>query len=288
MSNEKYFISEFKDGTITVKEQITKDEVERLTTITVNLKYFSMSKNYMEIAIENGLELNKYYNRISKLNTINEINREKSNNIGTTINRLLLNYLVSFRLFVDNLQRRYAPNVFNGSKFIKEVLNRIYDTEPEYAFLYQLRNYVTHVSIAFDGITFSENKINLICHKEHLLTTYNEWKKENKKYLASLPDNIDIMKMVEKNNVLIMSIYLSFIGYIAPEIQEVHNNVINVIKKYKIMNPLIYVCEDERNLTNGHVLQLGLDVLQNATNELSKVPNVKVNYITDDEIMNSQ
>lgn len=90
MSNEKYFISEFKDGTITVKEQITKDEVERLTTITDNLKYFSMAKNYMEIAIENGLELNKYYNRISKLNTINEINREKSNNIGTTTDNLEL------------------------------------------------------------------------------------------------------------------------------------------------------------------------------------------------------
>lgn len=288
MISEKYFISEHKQNTIKVKQQISKKEVDELTKLTSNLKYFTMAKNYRNIAIENGLELYNFLNKIKNINDTNEINRIKTTNILVKVNRLLLNYLVSFRIFVDNLQNRYAPKITKGEDFIKNTLNKIYDTEPIYAFLYQLRNYVIHINIAVNKIKYKENRIDLICDKTHLLNTYSEWKSNNLSFLNTLPEDIDIMPMIENNNILIISIYLSFIGHLGKEIQDVHDNVIKVVKKYKIINPIIYVCKDETTLKDGHVIDLGLDVLSDAIRELSHVPNVKINYINENEIINSQ
>lgn len=288
MDSKKYYISEYKNKIIEIKNEISKDEVDNLVKLTENLKYFTMAKLYMEIAIDNGLELYNFFNKIKNTHEIKEINRIKSSNISIKVNRLLLNYLVSFRLFVDNLQKRYAPKITHGKEFETKVLNKLYDSEPIYAFMYELRNYVTHVNIAINKLKYAEHQINLICDRNHLLNTYKKWKKNHILFLNSLPNDIDLMPMIEKNNTFIMNIYLSFISYFGKEIQEVHDNVIKAVKKYNIINPIIYVCKNKQTLKDGYVIDLGLDVLNDAITELSKVPNVKINYLSEEDILNSK
>lgn len=287
MNKKKYFICEVNnhDG-ITIKKEITFEKFKEMQNYTSQLKYYSLSRNYKDIAIKNGLELQKYFSALKSITNPEEINKIKATNIAIEINRLILNYLVSFRTFVDNVQK-YSKHIEEGEKFVENVLKYIYDTENVYAFFYKLRNYATHHSLVVDSISLKMNGIEIHCTKEHLLE-YDSWKAEHKKFLEACPEYIDISQYLEKMNILIMSIYLAFVNYLGLEFQKMHDDIIKLMKDYKILNPHVIECdaENEKTLIGAHMYGIGLNILKEATEELASIPNVKINYITPFDIFN--
>lgn len=279
----KYFICESVGNSLEITKEITKEEFNKYKDNMKNLQYYSLAKHFKDIAIKNGIEFNKYLISVPNMN-IDFL--KDGNKIGSEANRLALNYLVSFRTLVDNLQA-YSRKIKDGKKFEKNVLNNLYDTEDVYAFFSKLRNYVTHFGILFDSITIENGKLELECTKEHLLE-FKEWKKENIDFLNSCPEKLPIKDYVEKMNVMIMSTYLAFIQYLGKEIQDIHNNVMRIMKEYKVVNPQFLECKDIKNLENGHIVGIGLEILKEATEEFAKLPNTKVDYITFQEIINKK
>ena len=141
--------------------------------------------------------------------------------------------------------------------------------------------------MVFDSITIESNKINLECSKQHLLE-YDSWKKENIEFINLCTEEfLSILKYIEHNNVLIMSVYLGFINYYGEDLQDMHNNIMELMREYQIVNLLFIESESESNLVGSHVFGLGLNILKEATEEFSQVPNVKVNFIGPEQILNS-
>lgn len=279
----KYFICESIGNTIEIKKEITKEEFNKYQDNMKNLQYYSLAKHFKDIAIKNGIELSKYLISVPNMNI--DILKE-GKKIGTEANRLALNYLVSFRTLVDNLQA-YSKKIKDGENFEKNVLNNLYDTEGVYAFFSKLRNYVTHYGILFDSISIENGKLELECTKEHLLE-FRGWKKEHIDFFDGCPEKLPINNYVEKMNVMIMSAYLAFIQYLGKEIQDMHNNVMKIMKEYEVANPQFIECKDIKNLENGHILGIGLEILKEVTEELVQLPNVKVDYITFQEIIDKK
>ena len=77
----------------------------------------------------------------------------------------MLNYLVSFKTFVDNLEA-YSKHIKGGSEFKSKVLSMIYEKEPVYAFFYHFRNFVAHLGVVFDKVSIEPTAVSLECSKE--------------------------------------------------------------------------------------------------------------------------
>jgi len=169
----KYFICA-KDGpAIVILREITAEEYGRWRKCTEQLKYYSMAKHFRDMAVQNGLEVERYLKGIYQIKDPTLIKRMDATAIAQKANRLMLNYLVSFRTYVDNLQA-YSKHIKNGVLFRKNILNWIYDKEIVYAFFSHLRNFATHFSVIFDKATIEPTGFSLECSKEHLLE-YKDW-----------------------------------------------------------------------------------------------------------------
>lgn len=283
----KYFICKNEEETIVIIKEITLAEYNKWKKCTEKLQYYALANNYRDIAIKNGLELVNYLKSIKKLSTPEEMQKINATSIGIEANRLILNYLVSFRTFVDNLQS-YSLHLKKGKKFKENVLNKTYDNEPIYAFLSKLRNFATHFSMIFDSIEMETGKIHLQCSKKHLLE-YDSWKVQNINFINSCnEDYLPILDYIEHNNILIMNIYLGFLNYFGYDIQDMHNQTMELMSEYRILNPFFIECENENNLVGAHIIGIGLDDLKKATDEFAQLPNVNITYISPEQILNDK
>ena len=144
------------------------DEFNKWKDCTEKIQWHNLAKKFRDIAIKNGEELIVFLKKIDELEP-SMINKEIFvDKIAVESNRLILNYLVSFRTYVDNVQG-YSHHLKKGKEFENNILNYIYDAEEIYAFLYELRNFATHFSMVFDFLTSENNSVILGCSKEHLL-----------------------------------------------------------------------------------------------------------------------
>lgn len=139
--------------------------------------------------------------------------------------------------------------------------------------------------MVFDSISINEQGVDLQCSKEHLLEC-PEWNKKTKLFIESFPEeNLPILEYVEQNNVLIMSIYLGFMLYFVDDIQDMHNQVTTLMKHYQVLNPLFLSCESDNDFTNANLFGIGLETLKEATDEISKLPNMNITYITPQDLI---
>lgn len=280
----KYYICKKNNGRIDVVKEITLAEYEKWKKSTEQLTYYNMAKIYKDIAIKNGLEIEKY---LKGLGDINKFDIPDATLIGTEANRLMLNYLVSFRIFVDNLQS-YSAHLERGCEFKENILSWIYDNEDVYAFFYKLRNFATHFSMVFDTIIFENEKIEVQCSKKHLLD-YKKWKANNVDFIKNhLEEYLPMLEYIQNNNVFIMSIYLGYLQYYGEDIQKMHNKVMDLMIEYKNISPLFMECESNSSIEMGHVFGIGLDILKEATDELDNLLNVKINYIGPEELLKKE
>lgn len=91
------------------------------------------------------------------------MNWPRMNHMILNINRYILNFLSSFRTFLDhtetNLKRRYGDGTEQVQRF-KEACVKEYDSEFAYRFLYRLRNYAQHCGMPIGHLSFNSKSVN--------------------------------------------------------------------------------------------------------------------------------
>ena len=279
-----YFLCENKADALHIKREISEEEFLQWRKCTEQLKYYSMANHFRDMAIQNGLEVKCFLKDLSKISDLETIRHIDTTKIAKKANRLMLNYLVSFRTFVDNIET-YSYHLKCGSKFKDNILSYMHDHEDSYCFFYKLRNFATHFSVVFDSVTVEIDHVNLICTKEHLLE-YKKWNAKQLAYINSLHNNsVPILELVESLNVLIMSAYLGFIGYFADDLQDMHNQVMALMHEYQIISPFFLESKSATNYAGAHLFGIGLNILKKATDELAQLPNAKITFVGPDEAL---
>ncbi len=218
------------------RDSITLEEHTILKKCVLDLFNYTQSLNLLELVILNARDIHDLIVHILtdiqeksvKWNGVSYSDMERYN---LEANRLLLNYLSSFKTFLDHsetiLKRKFghtSPKV----KEYKSFQSGIYDSNFAYRFFYKLRNYAQHCGLPL-AVKYSTKKsvssdnpeidLKIAFEKNKLLENYDSWG-SIKNELAQLPDSFDFFIYFNEATNLIVDIAEKFKETITLEVIE--------------------------------------------------------------------
>ncbi|MBU2927794.1 hypothetical protein [Winogradskyella psychrotolerans] len=159
--------------------------------------------NYQELIDFQTQEINEI---LSDTKHFMNIGNEKYTFLKIEINRLLINYLGSYKMFIEHCEKK-INNQFGAKsqefRDFKLMTNKAYDNLFSYRFIYELRNFCQHCGIAVTDLEFSnQNKwieVNFQFEKDYLLKEYKKWKQKVKSDLENMEDKFNINPIINTN-----------------------------------------------------------------------------------------
>ena len=129
-------------------------------------------------------------------------------NGGAELNRHLMNFLASFRSFIDHSETHLHNADASGTwkQRFKQRASAFYDALFAYRFLYELRNYVQHCGLPFGGIHVSarrdqqgnvQTEFRAYLARDDLLR-WSNWKAIVRTDLEAQSDEIQVLPLVEE------------------------------------------------------------------------------------------
>ena len=128
--------------------------------------------------------------------------------LGREFNRLLINYLGSFRLYLDQMRTRLWRLYRVSSEFaaFEAARRHAYDTTPEYRVIYKARDFALHCGMLVPGVQFSEtlvrepeqrvaHTVGLDCNRDYLLEQFGKDWKHAYEHIKEQPDSFPIHLM---------------------------------------------------------------------------------------------
>lgn len=183
---------------------LSREELTQINDASQKIGDFVANCNLFEICATNHKELIVYYDKVRvEYNITHNIEDSIGTDILIEINRLLMNYLSSFRTMIDHYQTRYTRIDRQGTdqlKSFKSFRSAIYNSSFHYRFFYQLRNYVQHCSLPPCGMNAGFHRddqgnpvaaLSVYFDRDKLLSTFDGWKKIRRD-LQSEPSQMEI------------------------------------------------------------------------------------------------
>lgn len=181
---------------------LSESDIEKIALASAVVGSYDAGYSLFEICEENYRVIEEYYSSLAQIKGINE---EEIHNILVKWDSLLLNYLSSFRSFIDHQERvlKKAHRVdVNDDRFrrFKKETSIHFDTHFSYRFIWNLRNYVQHIGFPALDLEITnpliekdnnENMVQISLNRDILLLNY-KWKRVRRE-LRKQPSGIDIM-----------------------------------------------------------------------------------------------
>lgn len=119
--------------------------------------------------------------------------------LGREYNRLIINFLASFRLYLDQMPKRLIRRYTKDSdqfRALEGARKLAYDTTPEYRITYKARDFVLHCGMLVPGVRFSEglepgpepritHTVSLECRRDYLIEQWGrDWRQAYADILA--------------------------------------------------------------------------------------------------------
>ncbi|MEK4693903.1 hypothetical protein MKX31_07530 [Bacillus sp. FSL M8-0063] len=238
--------------------------------------YMTVELNYQEI----HSTIQKYSEQYKKNSQMSWILIRR---IILDINRRVLNYLSTFRTYLDHaeylLKKEYGKDSEQVKKF-KEVCSKEYDNYFAYRFLYKLRNYSQHCGMPVGNVSLGQraNDDNGIDYslivtfdRDELLRSYDSWGNPVKGELEKLPLSIVVNGYLEELQECIKRIQSCLMEFRIDELKksvDYIRNLINPLEKYKGTPCIMDFSEMKQNDGNinlrwfpMHIIQMFDDIL---------------------------
>lgn len=219
-----------KNKTFTTIKDITEEE-------EIQIHGFEKSfGDYNQDMLLYKMVLNNYKILIDEIHgyEANEIDRvifsSKDNIRIVELNRHILNFLTTFRTFIDHhetrFKREYGKNSNEAQKF-KSICSTEFDNKISYRFFYKFRNYCQHCGVPISGVTSrlvelpsGEEKVvlNITLDRDRLLSNF-DWGAIVKCDLENSATELDIKKLL-----------IDFDG----SIQNIHKGIVELRKSSMI------------------------------------------------------
>lgn len=268
MSIQLGSITQTKNGYSTQLDKIlTVEEFENFFKAIDELHNYENLKRLYEIVILNNNELILFVESEKQslfedsLSVVGD--KENYYKHHLNLNRLMLNYLASFRMLIDHIEtiiKRKFGKKSQQAKLFKQITNNIFDKYFAYRFFYKLRNYSQHCGIPIDDFEISatvlgadkfKTEYKIEFSSEELLSNYKEWGAILKNDLKS-KDNFSLFPLLEQMQTALDEIWQSMISIFEDKILE----SIDYIEKNSgyLKRPENSVCifSNMRKDENGH------------------------------------
>ncbi len=124
----------------------------------------SFEKSY-EILLSNYIDLENEQLSLATSNMVRGVSKDDLFNAVLSLNRRMVNFLATARLHIEHLEKRGGDCVIGQSiEEVKAVIKSFCDAEkannPEYKFMWDLRNEVLHSSLAIHWASFPASRTN--------------------------------------------------------------------------------------------------------------------------------
>lgn len=186
--------------------ELSDEEVSQLQLALSLVGAFNSSYLLYEICAANYKEFKRYHNSLQKKRGFNV---QSGHEILLEGNRLLLNFLSSFRTFIDHQEsdlKKISATGVNWLEHFEQQAATLYDSNFSYRFLWNLRNYVQHCGLPVGGFSIrpmidSDGKEKphslLYFNRDSLLNKSGVWKKIVREELAQQPEEMDIAEHID-------------------------------------------------------------------------------------------
>lgn len=221
-----------KDKTFRVLKDITKNEETQI------FEFERVLGNYFNDIVLYKMVLKNYNDLIETIKKYEvEVDIDRNINIETNntriieLNLLILNFLTTFRTFLDHHETRIKREYGKDSKEANEFKNYCsieFDSNPAYRFFYKFRNYCQHCGVPISNISMKLIKnstgnevveLDISLEKEILLQSF-DWGSIVKNDIENSKEKLDVKELL-----------IMFNG----SIDNIHKGIIN-IKQFKIIN----------------------------------------------------
>jgi hypothetical protein len=212
------------------------------------------------------------------------------------INRHILNYLSTVRMFLDhseaNLKERYGKDSQRVKRF-KDACSYAYDNNFSYRFLYRLRNYAQHCGLPLGVLTLHSkavgpspedihHSLTIRFNRDELLRKYKLWGTQLKKEVQKLPSEIEINPHVAEMMKCLEKINLTLFEDDLPELIQSAKNVQKLVTETRGMPgvPCILWLENVVRTQEGKVERLNVHIEWIPTHLVEMIiPNTEVRGI---------
>lgn len=194
-------------GKMTVFREMTEEEYTAYTNHARNIWDFSMDIQLYNIQHANYQELLDLLERYASDYASNPLLTELTmlENMSLEIDRLVLNYLSSFRTYLDHtetrLKRKYGKDSDEVARFKKEC-SKAYDEYFSYRLIYKLRNYCQHCGMPISKLNLRTKKkvhsLEVSLNSSELRSNFDSWGEPLNSELANMPLNFDLMEHITK------------------------------------------------------------------------------------------
>ena len=194
----------------TIRDEINISEADYLYCSDILDKFLKLSsaENLFRVVEFNYNELESKLN--SYLTKNYQLNFYEFDFLFVDMNRLILNLLSSIRTYLDHTETRLKRDYGDSSEeylLFKEETSKAYDNSFEYRFLYKLRNYSQHCGLPAGSAEITSfqdenliwrDKMNVFFSRDKLISQYDGWGNLIKKDLLAMPENFDVLSLVDK------------------------------------------------------------------------------------------
>lgn len=186
------------------------------------LKFKEFSKRLIDYSRENHLVKMVYMNYknyhgivtdyFAKKRKGENLDFDALEDIVLNINTCIMNFLSSFRTFLDHTEtkfkRKYGEESIETVRF-KKFISNIYDSDFSYRFIYKLRNYTQHCGMPIGDISShsvginedtkeTKESLHILFNRDELLENYDGWGTFVREELKKQQPKFDINSHIDK------------------------------------------------------------------------------------------
>jgi len=185
--------------------QIPPSEMLEIMDALGRIGDFGNSCSLYEICDSNYESILSFYRQLAtnyppNRNRADEFMRD----VAQEMNRLLLNYLSSFKVFLDHLKTRYSRSPLKEQRYLADfnnICSACFNMNFYYRFFSKLRDYVQHCGLPIHYVEIKENPgridISMGFDRDTLLNRYDKWRSV-KKDLTQQPQRFEIIPSLAK------------------------------------------------------------------------------------------
>lgn len=240
-------------------DKLDSKEYEKIIEAYYILKRFVSIYHYYRMVEENREEL---YKTIKKAKAKEEITFSKYMSYEKTtiynINRLTINFVGILYSYINNIEYMIKHEIGENSKHyekMKEIINRYFEYNFEYRFIYKLRNYCIHHDLPINCINYTVGtKIkDFEINSDILMKHPDEWKHLETDFMKR--KNISIYDVVNNFEKLLFNL----------------NKEISLVNKNEIVNSMLLLARYIYVLLDNTVL-----IVAESEEKLSNFENIKI------------
>jgi hypothetical protein len=204
------------------------------------------------------------------------------------LNRLIMNFLSSVRMFVDHTETRLKHEYGRASdevKFWELETKTSSDKSFAYRFLWKLRNYAQHLGIPAGSINLNSRlSADSTPHYELLLSLqrdtllqYNRWGSQVTEELSRKPPTFDIIPLIDELFEILSAMHENLGTKIYPQYLTVGNTLITLIRECEMAGGIPGLFE-----TIGSGEKCTINITNFPFDFIGKITGVQINILRED------